>query len=1005
MSEAITPLHVRSGYSLLRGPSSVASLVERAERLGYGRLALTDVNGLYGATVFFAEAAAAGLRPITGAELRQDERSVVALVEAESGYENLCRLITRLRCPGDFHLPGDLASLADGLHFLVEDAALAADLLTGGLPPGRLWLGFDPATQPPRRVRQLADLAAARDLPLTATGKAMFARSDEFDVAGLLAAVRLGETYDNVQPHDLPHPKACLRAPVLLAKQLVAAPQALDNNRRLAERCAEYSLLPRRTVFPTFPVPDGRSARRYLAELCRIGAGRRYRGNPPAGLAGRLSRELTLIERKGFCEYFLVVWDIVRFARRRGVPVAGRGSGASSVVAYLLGVTNICPLTYDIPFERFLNEGRRDFPDLDVDFCWRIRDDVIDYAFRRWGRDRTAMVCMHNTFQAASALRETAKAFGLSDEQISRMAAEGWQVQREPGDRTDRGARIVALAESIAGLAHNISVHPGGIVIAPRRIDSYAPIEPAAKGVNVTQYDKDGIEAIGLVKLDLLGNRSLSTIREACDLVAGRTGRRIDVEALPPADEPTIAMLRAGETVGCNQLESPAMRHLLRGLRPGGVGDLMKALALIRPGAAGISMKDEFIRRHRGLSPVPKGFGPVDWILAAGHGVMLYEDDVMLTAAAMLATSPAEADRFRRAVQKCHDDEHRAALSREFLARCRANGVGLEYAKEMWVQMAKFNAYSFCRAHAGSYAILAYVVAYLKRHYPWAFWVAALNNNQSMYPHRVYVEQAKRAGVRFSLPDVNRSEAEFSLDGEAILAGFGRIAGLGPAGAEGVLNARGSGEFVSLSDFVFRASLSRPAVRSLILCGAFDSFGLTRPALMMELRACAAAPSAHRAGQRLLLPAGPAIGETGADYSPRRKFFDEWRMLGFSTGRHVMSWYRDDLRPRVDTDSRQLRSRIGRRVRIAGMREALRATKTRTGRRMIFLTMDDEYGLFEATVFPDAARRVPRSFSAYGPYVVSGRLEQQHDSVVVAADRVVPCPRPRDPVHRRKERT
>ena len=767
---------------------------------------------------------------------------------------------------------------------------------------------------------------------------------------------------------------ACLRGADQLQEELSAFPAAVANNQRLAEECSAYRLLPRGPVFPKFPCPDGLSAEAYLRRLSTEGMKRRYGRAEPAA-AARLEKELNLIRRMGFCEYFLVVWDIVRYARERHVPVAGRGSGASSIVAYLLGITNVCPLAFDIPFERFLNERRGDFPDLDVDFCWRIRDDVIDYAFNRWGSDHVAMVCTHNTFGPSSALRETAKAMGLSDDRISRL------------DEADlNGGGIVRLSRRIVNLPHNLSVHPGGIVISPRTIDHYVPIQPAAKGVTVTQYDKNGVEDIGLVKLDLLGNRSLSTIRCACDLIATRTGRTIDIETLPPADPSTIAVLQAARTIGCNQLESPAMRHLLKALQPRHVRDVMKALALIRPGAASIGMKEVFIRRRRGLQPTPTGHPQVDRVLRDTSGVMLYEDDVMLVAAALMGAPLSEADRFRKAVQKCPDDRERLRLSREFLSRCIANGVDGDYAKGLWVQMAKFNAYSFCRAHAASYAMPAYAVAWLKTHYPLEFHVAALNNNQSMYHPRVYVEQAKREGVRFLLPDIHRSGDEFTAEGDAIRVGLGRIAGLGPVSVRAILEARNRRPFAGLGDCLRRTRLGYEEGRSLVLCGALDASGWTRPALMMELNLCLARRAGRAERGDLLLPSGLSVPDCAGDYPPHRKYADERRILGFSVREHIMEIYRPGLAGLVDTDSRQLEGRVGRRIRIAGVLEANRTTRTQKGGTMRFLTMEDELGLFEVTVFPGA--RVAGSFNRYGPYLVRGKVEEQYDAITVTADTV-----------------
>ncbi len=421
MNETVIPLHVRSGYSLLRGTSLPARLIERAQQLGHAQLALTDINNLCGATTFYEHASEVGLSAIIGTELQTNGCTAVALIADDSGYENLCRLITQIHCDEDFSLLDGLAELSTGLQVIVEDNSLAEELIAAGLGRKRLWLGIDPATQSWLQLHRLCDTARRFDLSLTATGKALMATDDELDAAQLLPAIRLGATWETITEDQLPHPKAYLRSNGELARQLTEFPEAVTNNLRLVEMCSQFKLLPRKPVFPAFDCPSGLSAPVYLRRLCCDGVAWRYGDTPPASLGARLERELKLIEAKGFSSYFLVVWDIVRYARRRGLPVAARGSGASSLVAYLLGITNVCPLRYDIPFERFLNEYRDDFPDLDIDFCWRIRDDVIGYTFRRWGSRRAAMVCTHNTFQPRSALRETAKAFGLSDEQISHL--------------------------------------------------------------------------------------------------------------------------------------------------------------------------------------------------------------------------------------------------------------------------------------------------------------------------------------------------------------------------------------------------------------------------------------------------------------------------------------------------------------------------------------------------------------------------------------------------------
>lgn len=980
MTAHVAPLYVRSGYSLLEGVCSPKQLLTHAAELGYSHCALTDVNSLAGATVFAKHAASEGIHPLIGAELRAGTQTILAIAASQSGYENLCQIITDILCHEQQTLTQSLESHIDGLHFIVTTPTFAKSLMTV-VPGENLWLGLDPAVQSSRLVRQLTEASQSLSLPLVALASALLLEPQDQTVARLLAAIRTQTTFEDVDPAQLPPKAACLRTWTTFQEQLREWPAALDNNQRLASMCEGFSLLPRKPVFPAFICPDEMPPQEYLRQLCLKGAQWRYPERPPAGFAERLERELNLIEAKGFPQYFLVVWDIVSYARSLGVPVAGRGSGASSLVAYLLGITNVCPLTYAIPFERFLNEHRTDFPDLDIDFCWRIRDEVIDYAFKRWGQDHVAMVCTHNTFQPRSALRETAKAFGLSNKQIS-------QLERNDSLNETGMQQILTLANRITHLPHLFSVHPGGIVMSSSPIDHHVPIQPAAKGVLVTQMDKDGVEDIGLVKLDLLGNRSLSTIRGACQLVRERHNLSVDVETIPADDPQTIETLQAANTIGCNQLESPAMRHLLRAIRPNSLRDIMKALALIRPGAASLGMKDAFLRRQRGLEPADTGNAKLDSILADSNGVMLYEDDVMLVAAALLGLGLAEGDRFRKAIQKCRDDTQRAELSRQFLQRCNQQGIDIDLAKELWVQMAKFNAYSFCRAHAGSYARLGWAVAFLKTHYRLEFWTSALNNNQSMYPHRLYVEQAKREGVRFLLPDVNRSEEEFSIDNNAIRVGFNRIAGLGPAGIGSILNARASIPFQNLTDFLSRCRLADTEVRTMILCGAFDSFGLCRPALMMEHNLFPRKAPRTSRHQPSLLAMSPTLGQEITDYSEMKKYADERRILGLSVGKHIMEWYRPRLGARINIDSRDIAHQIGKRVCIAGMLEAFRGTRTQDGRQMTFLTLDDEYGVFEVTVFPGRQSRSPAAFDRYGPWLVSGRVEEQFDSVTINADAV-----------------
>jgi DNA-directed DNA polymerase III PolC len=965
---------------LLSGASSVESLVDLAVEWGLPALALTDENNLYGAVPFLERARERGLRPILGAILDGRDGGAVLLVENRTGYANLCTLISLRRLGEEFTLAEELPRRQRGLVILTPQVALA-EALAGRLDRGRLWLELLRPGPGLNDQRRLLRTARRLGLGVVASCDAFFARAEDFELHEALVAVRENALLDEVRPKVAGRREARLRPPAEMARLFADVPEALTAVRRIAERC-EFDLLGLETVFPRLP---GDSVGR-LRTAAQEGA--RWRYQRVAGpVRRRLERELELIARKGFADYFLVVADIVRHARSLGTPVAGRGSGASSLIAYCLGVTNVDPLALDLPFERFLNEGRRDYPDLDIDFCWRLRDEVIDYVYRRYGEDHVAMIATYATMQPRLAFREVGKILGMSNPLITRVERRlrsgggnlgGLPVEKRVVERALR------LARRLEGFPHHLSVHCGGVVVTPGPISAHAPLERAQKGVVVTQYDKDGVEAVGLVKLDLLGNRALSSTGEAVRALRAR-GAKLDPEELPEGDAKTARLLARAGTVGVNQLESPAMRHLLAQLRPRGVRDLMRVLALIRPGAASLGMKDEFVRRARGLAPVPRTDARLDRILGGTFGIMLYEDDVLLVARALTGLDAAGADRFRRAVTKCRSDAERLELSREFIARCRANGVDPELAAGLWVQMAKFNSYSFCRAHAASYARLAWAGAYLKAHHPEEFWLGALNNNASMYPTWVYLEEARRSGVGVLLPCVNRSGKEFSLEDGAVRTGLGRVRGLSERSIASILRGR---PYADLADFLARAGVRLGEAESLVRCGALDFTDRTRPDALLEL--FTSFPSARRLpGARGLFGCSPApaVAEPLEDYAPIRKVRDEWELLELWVRRHPLAGLSETLRRMGATGSAHLAKHVGRRVRAVGLAAAGRTTRSESGKLMGFLSLSDAEGLFEVTLFPDVFRRARRllAYEGLGPFVVEGRVEEQYGALSVIA--------------------
>jgi DNA polymerase III alpha subunit len=462
----------------------------------------------------------------------------------------------------------------------------------------------------------------------------------------------------------------------------------------------------------------------------------------------------------------------------------------------------------------------------------------------------------------------------------------------------------------------------------------------------------------------------------------------IDPETLDDRDEPTARLLASGETIGVNQLESPAMRRLLRQLRPACMKDLMKTLALIRPGAASLGMKEAFIRRSRAEEAVPPIDRRVDGILRETHGIMLYEDDALLVAVALANLPPGEADRFRRAVTKCRSDRERADLSRAFLGHCRRNGVDPRISADLWSQMAKFNSYSFCRAHAASYARIAWANAYVKSHYPLEFWVGVLNNNQGLYDKWVYVEAAKREGVRILPPCVNRSGEEFTLDGGAIRVGLGRIRELTAAGKESIRRNR---PFRHLTDMVLRTCLRRGDIANLIRTGALDFMGKPRARLLRELDLLFGAASRLRGHPLLFEIPEPFVNDNNcpAD-SEIQRWQDEWAVMGLSSGKHPVAYMRPGLKQKGIVSSRWIGERIGREIRLCGMPATARTTTAGKGEKMCFITLCDEDGMFEVTLFPDVFSRYRQTLveNQSGLFWVAGKAESQYDAISVTAEEI-----------------
>jgi DNA-directed DNA polymerase III PolC len=984
-------LRVHSHYSFHRGASTVEALLDRAASLGQPALALTDRNGLHGAVRFYLGARERGIRPILGAELDDPaDPSLTATVLAadREGFAGICRLVTRRHLEEGFSLAGALAGSPPGCRILTDRADLLERLAASPARP-LLRAEVNPRTLlPGGGARRTAAAARRLGVPLAATGDVHFATPAERDVHLLLRAIGLLRTLDTLPPAETAHPSQHLSSGREMSLLCREHPAALEESSRLAEEC-RLELDAGVWKYPVADIPPGETPFSLLWELAARGLAERYRPVTRDAVR-RLVREMEVIDAGGFAPYFLVVHDIVAQARRWGMRHVGRGSAANSIVAHCLGFTAVDPLAHNLLFERFMNPARTSPPDIDLDFSWKERPRILDYVYRRYGADRVAMISTHVTFGPRAALRETARAVGLPPEEIGQVTGRipHWGVESYadlPGKYPEcRGLpldrepwqRIAAAAQRILGFPRHLSVHPGGIIVAPEAINRWCPLERTPLGLAVTQYDMVGAEAMGLIKIDLLSQRSLGVLEDVlADLAAAGVETPLDRFREVEGDWATRRLIREGRTMGVFYVESPAMRSLLRKLRTESFEELTAASSVIRPGVAESGMMDAYIRRHREPSRRAAVHPLLREILAETHGVMIYQEDVIRVAHLVAGLSLAEADLLRRSMSgKLRSRQAMAQLEDGFLSSAAGRGVPEKLARELWRQIESFAGYAFCKAHSASYAVLSLQLAWLKAHHPARFMAAVLSNGGGFYTPAAYVEESRRLGLAVLPPDVNRSEIRYTAEGAGVRVGFMAVKGLTGDGLDSLLLARREGgPFRSLEDLAARTSLGRTELATLIRAGACDPLAPSRPLLFWTLASLPRHARAEAGGALLVADAPPPLPHL-AEPSPRERCRDELELLGFTTAAHPLALVREAIPPGT-VPAADLPRHGGRRVTMAGVPIAWKRVRTRKGEMMKFLSLEDETGTFEAVLFPAAYRRFAHLTVGGGPFLLRGRVD------------------------------
>jgi len=1040
-----THLHVHSCFSLLQGLANPASLVQAASQAGMTAIALTDHLHLGGAVEFALACKAAGVRPILGMELTLAlpdayephpgaaiHTPVVVLATSPRGWASLCALTGALLdaaendsftpCPLDMlaaHsddlicLSGGRRSLSYGLagggQFVLLERLLR-DLRA--VFPGRFYAELQIQGPSDRSsAAALAKVARGLEIPLAATQDIFYLRPEQEELQRTLTAIRLNRPVSSLQPADLLASRACFVTGREMAERFAGFPDALAGTAQVAARCEPCMPLGQRH-FPSVNLPEGKNAAEVLREQCQAGARRRF-GQVTAQIQQRLEYELAVITSLGFEPVFLIMQEIVQFARGAGVPISSRGSAASSLVAHCLGITNPDPLALNLYFERFLNPARATPPDIDTDLCSRRRDSVIQHVFTRYGAERVAMVGTINRYRPRSALADVAKAHGFPPAEVRQLTAQlpyfFWHTEAQEDTRPGAGSpywemesrytsprhkKVFEQAAALQGVPRYLSVHAGGVVITPGPLTDLLPVQRASKGVRITQLDHKALEPLGIIKLDLLGIRGLTVLGDVADrLFSWRRSEFTSplqvLDSIPNQDPETAARVRSGNTIGCFQIESPGMRATLKEIHAQSIEDLMVALALYRPGPLTGGLKDAFVRRHNGQEPVKHIHSALAPLLQDTYGVILYQEQVLRIAHELAGFSLADSDLLRRAMSHFDPGKQMQTLKEKFIAGAgQRHGVDAATGEHIWELMAAFAGYGFPKAHAASYALVAWQSAWCKTHFPAEFMAAVLANWGGYYSQRVYLMEARRLGLKVRPPHINHSLREFTVtypDGEPVLyMGLDQVRDLTGRTQERIQRLR---PFRSLDDFLTRANPRQEEAANLIRCGALDGLGKI-PSLLEWLGA-----SAHRANQPSLFSLVEAGGMADCDdWSLAEKMSAQEELLGISVEAHPLELVEDRIRAAGAMSCAEAAAKIGERVKIVGIRQITHRSRSSTGDVIRYLSFEDLEGMLDVAVYPDVYRRFRGLLTENRPLIIEGVVEQEpsRDEPVLRAEKVFP---------------
>ncbi len=1043
--------HLHTEYSLLDGHSRIPALIERARQLEMPAIAVTDHGAMYGAVEFYLQAKAAGIKPIIGVEAyvaarslherdpRQDanQSHLVLLATNAEGYRNLIRLTTIAHLDGFYYKPridrevlarhsGGLIALSGCLKGEVTQAILRDDMSAAREVAGRYRDIFGPRNfylevqshgmpEEQKAIEGMTQLARALELPLIATNDVHYVQRADADAQDTLMCIQMNVNLDQTdKPRMGDIPEYYLKSYEEMTSAFRDLPQALAATLEVSER-VDLELELGTSRLPDFPVPADETPESYLRQLCGAGLRRIY-GEVQSEVQQRLDYEISVIERMGFAPYFLIVQDFVNFARQRGILTTVRGSAAGSLVLYSLNVTDVDPLQYKLPFERFLNPQRVTMPDIDVDFMDSRRDEVIRYVLDKYGADRVAQIITFGTMGARQAVRDVGRVMGLPYGDVDRIAKLiPFSATLEEAVRADpelhRSAqenpqiqRLLDLAHKLEGVARHASTHAAGVIISRDPLTEHVPLQKATKGdIVMTQYDMIAVERLGLLKMDFLGLANLTILDTAMKIIEKTRNIAIDLKAIPLDDRKTFELLAAGETVGIFQLEGAGMTRYVKELRPSSIQDIMAMVALFRPGP--MANIPSYIRRKHGREPVTYLHPVLEPVLNETYGVMVYQEDVMAVAQAAAGFSSAEADILRYAIGKKIRDKLQQQRAK-FIAGCMNRDIPVRIAEQLFELFEPFARYGFNRAHAACYGLIAYYTAYLKANYPAEYMAAVLSSNAGDTERvAAAVAECHRMDLRVLPPDVNESSEDFTVVGtDAIRFGLAAVKNVGLGAVEAVLTARNEGgPFTSLEDLLERIdprTVNKRVLVSLVKAGALDALGDARAQMLQKLDA--AMEFAQRvqrvraSGQTGLFELGTAASPSSGEESVQLEEFSkdellamEKEMLGLYISDHPLRHVHDVLTTRVSVPLHQLTELPDKSpVVVGGIISGVKRTMTKGGSAMAFLTLEDLTGSCEVIIFPKTYEQVHFLLKRDSVVIIRGKVDVMEDQAKVLAETV-----------------